>query len=621
MKQLTHWIVKIFLGAVLIWPLAAVAGEQTVKLAEVVVTASLNEKARDEAPGAVEVIARQEMLRMGAETVADALLYACGLMLTSAEGRNVGTSLRGTGRNHTLVLLDGRRLAGSFRAQLDVAQLPVTMVERIEVLRGPASALYGSDAIGGVVNIITAKPVAASRMGMDVRGGFGPAAEHAGSVIVGGGNDQLQANFGVGRSRGDDWDGDSALPDDIDETALTSLLGRVALQLNRHQQFGFGGEYGHFEREGGRYYLNENRRYHANDRRWGGFAEYQLNSGEAVSAQLRAYASQYKNSSSYEPAADKGTERRRLMQLDGRISYQFYEGLVLISGGELRQDSLKGDGMERSEEKALNAGLFSQADWQINERLNLIVSGRYDHHGDFGGHWTPRATLSWRYERGRVWVGYGEGFRAPHLDELHVTSVLKKGFETYRNNNQLKEEVSRSCELGTSIGRGPVWGQLVFFYTEMKDLIRPELLSAHGKYLTFIYQNIDEVRAQGVELETVLALPAALRLAGQLSYVDTENKATGQDLADEPCWKGGLTLSWREPYLDTLMQVRWLYFGTSRDDSDRRQNSYQLIHLQLEKTLSPQLRLYLGIDNLCDEDRADVTLAPRGCYVGLNWEF
>lgn len=137
---------------------ASLASEETVVLPPVVVTPTMVEKNLDKAPGAVQIIDSEEIAALGAETVADALLYATGVMVTIGEGRNLGTSIRGLGRNHTLVLLDGRRLAGSFKSQMDVGQLPVLMIERIEIVRGPVSALYGSDAIGGVVNIITRDP-------------------------------------------------------------------------------------------------------------------------------------------------------------------------------------------------------------------------------------------------------------------------------------------------------------------------------------------------------------------------------------------------------------------------------------------------------------------------------
>ena len=619
MRLWGRWRELLSLGIFIVFPVMGFAQETATELSPLIVTATLAEKKVEQVPVAAEVIDQQQLVEMGAETISEALLYATGVMLTTGEGRNVGTSIRGVGRNHTLIMIDGRRLAGSFKSQMDVAQLPVTMVERIEVVRGPSSALYGSDAIGGVVNIITRQPTAQTQADIDVRGGFGPSAEHQGQVYLGGGSETVQANLGVARSVKDDWDGDGELPDDIDETSLNSLLGRARINITPKQYVLFGGEYGHFERDGGRYYLNVDRRYDADDRRWGGFAEYHLNQGEPLSAMLRGYASQYKATSSFDPPTSKSEERRRLIQGEGRVTYSVSDRFVLTSGGEIREDGLKADGMEHDEEKVLNTGLFTQADWQITPQLNLIAGVRFDHHEDFGGHLSPRATLSWHYEHGRVWIGYGEGFRAPNLNELYVTSILKKGFETYQNNEDLDEETSQSYEAGTSFNWGRLHSQLVVFRTDLDDLIASELQSANGKYKTFTYVNIDEVRAEGVEFESSLALPGDIQFSGQVSYVDTEDRQTHDELADEPRWKSGVTLSWLEPYWGVVTQVRWLYFGTSEDGEGNEQDCYQLTHLHIEKDLSDSLTVYGGIDNLFDEEHDDFTLSPRGYYLGLKW--
>ncbi|EAT16207.1 TonB-dependent receptor [Desulfuromonas acetoxidans] len=621
MNVLKRWTQVLGVIGCMFWPMSAVGQGSATELGPLVVTATLAEKAVDQVPGAVEVLDQQQLVETGAETVSEALLYATGVMLITAEGRNVGTSIRGIGRNHTLVMLDGRRLAGSFKAQMDVAQLPVTMVERIEVVRGPASALYGSDAIGGVINIITRQPTAQTEAGLDVRGGFGPSAEHLGQIYVGGGSENIQANLGVARSVKDDWDGDSALPDDVDETSLNSVLGRANVNIGPKQQLLFGGEYGHFERDGGRYYQNINRRYDADDRRWGGFAEYHLNQGEPLSAMVRGYASQYKATSSFDPPTSKSEERRRLIQGEGRVTYSTSNRFILTSGGEVREDSLKVGGMDHNEEKVLNSALFTQADWRITQQLNLVAGVRFDHHEDFGGHLTPRATLTWHYDHGRVWIGYGEGFRAPNLNELYVTSILKKGFETYQNNEDLDEETSQSYEAGTSFHWGRFRSQLVVFRTDLDDLIAAQLQSASGKYKTFTMVNIDEVRAEGVEFESSVALPGDVQLSGQFSYVDTEDRQTHDELADEPRWKSGVTLAWLDPYWGVMTQVRWLYFGTSEDGESNEQDAYQLTHLHVEKDLTASLTLYGGIDNLFDEEHDDFTLSPRGYYLGVKWVF
>nr|WP_320115634.1 TonB-dependent receptor [uncultured Desulfuromonas sp.] len=621
MNVLKGWLQTVSIICCVLWPCMAVGEESATELGPLVVTATLAEKSVEQVPGAVEVLDQQQLVETGAETISEALLYATGVMLTTAEGRNVGTSIRGIGRNHTLIMIDGRRLAGSFKAQMDVAQLPVTMVERIEVVRGPASALYGSDAIGGVVNIITRQPTVHTEADIDVRGGFGPSAEHLGQAYVSGGRETIQANLGVARSVKDDWDGDGELPDDIDETSLNSILGRAVLKISPKQQLLFGGEYGHFERDGGRYYQNVDRRYDADDRRWGGFAEYHLNQGEPLSAMLRGYASQYKATSSFDPPTSKSEERRRLIQGEGRVTYSVSNRFTLTSGGEVREDSLKTDSMDHDEEKVLNSALFTQADWQMTSQLNLIAGVRFDHHEDFGGHLSPRATLTWHYSHGRVWIGYGEGFRAPNLNELYVTSLLKKGLETYQNNEELDEETSQSYEAGTSFYWGRFRSQLVVFRTDLDDLIAAELQSTSGKYKTYTYVNIDEVRAEGAEFECSLALPGDVQLAGQVSYVDTEDRRIHNELADEPRWKSGVTFSWLDPYWGVMTQVRWLYFGTSEDGEGNEQGAYQLTHFHVEKDLSANLTAYAGIDNLFDEEHDDFTLSPRGYYLGMKWVF
>lgn len=599
----------------------ALASEDTVVLPPVVVTPTMVEKNLDKAPGAVQVIDSEEIAALGAETVADALLYATGVMVTIGEGRNLGTSIRGLGRNHTLVLLDGRRLAGSFKSQMDVGQLPVLMIERIEIVRGPASALYGSDAIGGVVNIITRDPAKNLQGAIDIRGGVGPSAEQSVQGRVGGGYGPLRANLGVSRSIKDQWDGDGELAEDIDQTALNSTLGRLALDLNDSQSITLGGEYGHLSRNGGRFYQKLARRFEADDRRWSGFAQYDLQTDGALSGMLRGYVSQYKRTGSYDPAYEVDAERRRLMQVEMRGNYAVYDDLLFTLGGEFREDNLKAGGLDGDDKSVHNEAVFLQADWQLGRYFNLVAGGRYDHHEDFGSRLTPRVTLSCFIPCGRVWVGYGQGFRAPTLNELYVTSLLKQGKEIYQGNADLDAETSESYEAGVSLRKGRLWGQLTLYRNELKNLITAQFISQSGSKKTYEYRNIDKVVTQGTELEAGIGLPGNLSLSGQLAWLDTENLTTDTDLANEPHWKGGLNLTWRQTKWDLTARLRWLHFGESEDDLGETIEDYNTVHLHLDKGLSRRMRVYAGIDNLFDNYHDDYTQSPRQFYAGLQCQF
>ncbi|MGD9123583.1 MAG: TonB-dependent receptor plug domain-containing protein, partial [Desulfarculaceae bacterium] len=128
------------------------------RIQRTVVTATLEERGVSQVPSSVQVIDRAQIQEMGADTVTQALEEAVGLIMGTESGRVQQPSIRGTGSLRTLVLIDGRRLPPGYRGVSDINQIPTTMIERIEVVRGPTSALYGSDAVGGVVNVITVKP-------------------------------------------------------------------------------------------------------------------------------------------------------------------------------------------------------------------------------------------------------------------------------------------------------------------------------------------------------------------------------------------------------------------------------------------------------------------------------
>ena len=158
------------------------------ELEKMVVTATMTEKKMEEAPGSIEVITSQEIAEMNAQTVAEALEVATGLMVTGETGRIKALSIRGTGNKHTLVLIDGRRFSMGYKDFLDINQISVDMIDRIEVVRGPTSALYGSDAIGGVVNIITKKPPRDLAAGATYQYGkskYNEGKEHIGRAHVG----------------------------------------------------------------------------------------------------------------------------------------------------------------------------------------------------------------------------------------------------------------------------------------------------------------------------------------------------------------------------------------------------------------------------------------------------
>src|SRR5687768_17706765 len=128
------------------------------RLERVVVTSSRRAQRLKDSPVSVEVIPREEIRRSGASDLASLLVERAGIDLQGGHPAGEGVMLQGIGSERVLILLDGQPLAGRISGVFDVSRIPTAMVERVEVVKGPQSTLYGTEAMGGVVNIITRTP-------------------------------------------------------------------------------------------------------------------------------------------------------------------------------------------------------------------------------------------------------------------------------------------------------------------------------------------------------------------------------------------------------------------------------------------------------------------------------
>ena len=144
--------------------------EEEEPIEEVVVTGTRSPRRLGEAPVAVEVITREAIERSGAQDVAEVLEQQRGVDVQRSV-LGAGVRLRGLDASHTLILVDGQRVVGSKDGTIDLSRFPVDSIERIEIVKGASSALYGSDALGGVVNIITRRSKSSTEANLSARGG------------------------------------------------------------------------------------------------------------------------------------------------------------------------------------------------------------------------------------------------------------------------------------------------------------------------------------------------------------------------------------------------------------------------------------------------------------------
>ncbi len=637
MKIMKTMIVPCICFALFI-PESAVSGgiqsnENSSKIQDMVVTATMTEKRIKDAPGSVEVITEQEILEMNADTVAQALEEATGLLMTTETGRMMRPSIRGTGNKHTLVLMDGRRITSGFKDLTGLEQIPVDMIDHIEVVRGPVSALYGSDAIGGVVNIITKKPSKALTMGGTAKYGqstYGDGDEAAASAYVGNSMGRFGFLVAGGYRNKDGYDMDGVTPDDGDAIGMKSAGGRFSYQLTQGHDLLAGFEAVDRNFNGLRDLQNLDRGRDTNDRRLNYFLEYDGKIAPESSLMLRANRSWHDNEITIDPPTseiigsigDESNAERTLDQLEGRFTSLVMKKHLLTMGTEYLKESREDD--TDLDDSVETLSIYAQDEYRIFDPLYMALSARWDHYSDFGSEWTPRLSMTYAIlDNLRLKGAWGMGFRAPGFLELYIPTYMSQGKVIYEPNAGLEPESSQSYEIGIQGEYKNFQAGLTCFKTDIDDLIEAVYYTSTGsgknKKDYYQYQNIAEAAIWGVEFECSLKLPAGFTLSGNLAYLDTEDKTTGEKLEGRPDYKGSVKLAYAYLPLGIRANVRVTHIG-ERYYADEDQDRMTLVDAYVSKDVTDRFQIFAGVDNLFNSGK-DNYEEPEFFYCGIRFSY
>ncbi len=633
LKDMPRQLIRLtLLGAMLCVSAAAHAGTDQ-NMDKMVVTSTMTEKRIADAPGSVEVISAQDMTELNALTVAEALESATGLIVNNESGRVKVPSIRGARAKHTLILLDGRRLAYGFNDMVDLRQIPTTMVERIEIVRGPASSLYGSDALGGVVNIITKK--ASREVTAKAGGQFGRQMDGENDRFnvggyLGGGTDRLRSLLAMEAGHENGWDKDGAAPDDGFSQEPAFLAGRLAWDLTDNQSLTAGTEYMQNTYDGFQFYEGSDRTRRADESRQGYFLQYDAAFLDVHNVMLRLNRSEFDNELGFTPFAASGERvtEQDTNQLEARYSGLILNHHLLTVGGEVRREGLDDtQSGVTTDEHVDNYSMFLQDEFQIFDPLTLTLTMRYDSHSEFGEHWSPRASLVYTVLEGlRLKGSYGQGFRAPSLSELYVTSQRQKGKLIYEANEDLEEEESTSYELGMEGEYHDIYGGVTLFRNDVDNMIESVFDRSVGvgnnKKNYYIYRNIAEATLQGVEVQAGAKLPLGFSLDGNAIWLDADN-TSGEDVGGQPAFKAFAKLGYAMPE-HRLRANFHASFVDQMTYSDGDKESYTTCGVYLAKGLNDNLEIFVGADNIFGTQlkREDVEqIEPTTVYAGLTIQF
>lgn len=472
-------------------------------LDEVVVTGTRTPKFLKDTPIQTRVINAKEIARLDATNVQDLLQQELpGVEFTYAMNQQTHLNFSGFGGQGVLFLVDGERLAGETMDDVDFTRLSMDYVERIEIVKGAASALYGSNATGGVINIITKKSQKPVTLNVNARYAKHNEQRYGGTFGLNGKhwNNMFTVNF----NRMDNYDVHSA------SNPVTRIISTVygdktinfkdQLVWSSNKNFHLSGRAGYFFRETVRS-ADQPERY----RDFSGGLGMQWNISEHDDFQA-SYAFDQYDKSDYQRITKLDIRDYSNVQNSLRLLYnhRFDRGDVLTIGSDFMHDYLYNTNLENETRNQNTWNLFGQYDWRISEQWEAVGAVRYDYFSDGKeSHVTPKLNVCYKpiYNLS-IRAGYGMGFRAPTLKEKYYNFDMA-GIWIVEGNANLKSEVSHNFNLSAEYSKGHYNLTGSVYYNKVKNKLAtsaPYFKTPNDKLPYLPYANLDDYSVCGGEI-------------------------------------------------------------------------------------------------------------------------
>ena len=563
-----------------------------------VISGSRQEELRESLNTKVDVIGRNRIRDMGYESVAEVLQELPGVLTRrgSASGNSGsgGEQIQGIDSRQVLVLFDGQPVIGARGIKSGIINLDrqsIGNLESIEVVKGASSALYGSDAIGGVINQITRDPKAPVELNLTASGGSQGRADYRSEIGFGG--EKFSAFFSGERHKQNPFD---LTPTTFDTTGAgfgrTDAYAKLRYQVAPNFSLGAWSR-GYWNQSRGRSRGEEGNQESVTDEDSQSFnlqGDWTIH--PRVTAQARGYFSRFDEIgiNTLVPltrAIAPGNLFERYGKVDGSVNAILGEHQLLQAGVEWTTDCYRG--LNRLANDAGHqmdtAGFFAQDKISIGNRATVTVGGRFDHNSIFGNAFSPKAGVNVRvHELFRARFSYGRGFRAPDLGQLYFRFLNPTNLYQVIGNPDLRPERANSFQLGgefNSRGRRVRLGANVF-YNDVENLIdsvslgfvasSPQLSALSQQYgidlalfrpalnrLLFLYQNVAEARTTGVEFDGDVNLTRGFLFGGAYTYLSARNLKAGLPLANRHPHQGNIRLAWES---NQSLGLRWNLRGT-----------------------------------------------------------
>ncbi len=591
----------------------------------VIVTAERNPGVLKNSPTLVELVSEREIERSGATEVVDVLEDLVGADFSpNAHGRNM--SLRGLGPEYVLILVDGERVAGDMLGNVDFSRFNSADVERVEIVKGAASALYGSGAVGGVVNIITKKP----KENLDLNGyakysdynsiDFGAS---AGAKL-----DKFRSKTDFNFSGSDGYDLNPETVFRTVEKFRDFTIGqRLAYDPSEKLKLRAKGNFYELERfDAASEYTFKHRKY--NDYFYNFGADYEFSQSAAISADWSSDLYETKD------VLDKLDEVRPADAHNinsARISSAFDIGRTEnFAGAELNLEKVESERTLGGAKRSHNAAFFIQTQYGLTEKIELVPGLRLNDHSDYGSYLTPSLSARLGLENWNFRASAGRAFKAPTLKELYMNWDHGGAGPFVYGSDDLKPEISMNYALSAEWIFPRFAGSVSLFRTELNDMI--DAYPEAGEPNTFYYRNVAEALTQGAELRFKYGLGKYFRFEAGYSHIDARNLKTDKRLYGRASDLATFKVEFFSAEQKLYANFRIKYTGDklydlqtdpeTGEEIEVTQSPYAIAKITAGKDFFDVLNVYAGIDNIFDYvDKNYLTTPGRTFYVGLRLNY
>lgn len=523
--------------------------EKEETLDEIVITATRTQRQLSALPLPAQVVSKEEILAVNSVRLNNILNEQTGLITVPDFGGGEGIQLQGLDSQYTLILLDGVPLVGRSAGTLDLNRISVGNIKQIEIIKGASSSLYGNEALGGVINIITET----SKLGFNGKlnyrgGGFN---QHDSSISAGYKNKSLELYSFINRYSSDGNDLTDVTSEQTVEPFYNFTVNqKIAYKISDRTKLLISGRIYHQNQDNS---ATNNLRGKSKINEWNTLLKMDHDFGSKWKAYFEFYATQYgANEYLNEPNGilfSRSEFTQSFIRPELRTTYNFDNNSSIIAGIGVTNERLKRSNFITDPE--FNSPyIYVQYDGKISNNLNVIVGGRFDSHDAYKSQFSPKGALRLKLNDVVSFKGsVGYGFKAPDFRQLYFdftnstvgytvlgyNAVTTKIPELEANGelagilvplsdfyNELKPESSVSYNFGVEYKPSNAFKLFVnIFRNNIKNLIDTQVIArkTNGQNV-FSYYNINDVYTQGLELNTTYKINANLKINGgyQLLY-------------------------------------------------------------------------------------------------------